>query len=145
MIFMKSALELSKYIISACSSDNMPISNLQLQKILYIIQSEFLKKNKEAFPDEFEAWQFGPVIPSVYRQYCGFGGRSIKMTYDIALNEYHSDEKNLITRIIRINREKKPWDLVRETHQKGKAWDITYRKYGNARGKIPKDLIKRLG
>lgn len=142
---MKSALELSKYIIGFCAGDNMPISNLQLQKILYYIQCEFLKKNKEAFPDDFEAWQFGPVVPSVYRQYCGFGARSIKMTYNIALEEELLEDQNLINRIIRINRVKNPWDLVRETHQKGKAWNIIYSKYGNSREIIPKELMKRLG
>ena len=38
------ALDLSKYIISKCVRDGHPISNLQLQKILYYIQVYFLKQ-----------------------------------------------------------------------------------------------------
>lgn len=142
---MKSALELSKYIIELCSSEDTPISNLQLQKILYYIQYEFLKCNQEAFPEEFEAWQFGPVIPSVYSQYCAFGGRCISMRYKIGLDGYSAQERNLIDRTVRINRAKNPWDLVKETHRKGRAWSIIYSKYGNSGEIIPKDLIKRLG
>lgn len=142
---MKNALELSKYIIGFCSMENVPVSNLQLQKILYYIQYEFLKSGKEAFPENFEAWQFGPVIPSVYRQYCAFGGRSIRMTYENSLDEYSTYEKNLINRTVRINRIRNPWDLVRETHQIGRAWNVIYSKYGNSGQIIPKELIKKLG
>lgn len=39
---MRSALALSKYIIGLCTVEKNPISNLQLQKILYYIQREFL-------------------------------------------------------------------------------------------------------
>ena len=49
---MKSALELSKYIIGLCTSEGEPISNLQLQKILYYIQREFLIRGTEAVADE---------------------------------------------------------------------------------------------
>ena len=47
-----SAVELSKYIITKCAKENKPISNLQLQKILYFIQKEYLqKKGVPAFDD----------------------------------------------------------------------------------------------
>ena len=75
------ALEIAKYIIDKCTKDNCPISNLQLQKILYYIQREFLQQGEIAFPEEIEAWQFGPVVPEVYRQYCGFGALPIRMRY----------------------------------------------------------------
>ena len=41
---MYKAIDLSKYIVSKCVRDNIPISNLQLQKILYYIQREFLNQ-----------------------------------------------------------------------------------------------------
>ena len=41
---MYSALTIAKYIIDKCTEENSPISNLQLQKILYYIQSEFNKE-----------------------------------------------------------------------------------------------------
>lgn len=63
---MYRAIELSKYIVSKCIDDGFPISNLQLQKILYYIQRDFLRIGKPAFPDAIEAWQFGPVVPNVY-------------------------------------------------------------------------------
>ena len=40
-----SALDLAKYILQKCIDDSRPISNLQLQKILYYVQGEFLKED----------------------------------------------------------------------------------------------------
>ena len=76
---MYRAIELSKYIVSKCIDDGFPISNLQLQKILYYIQRDFLRIGKPAFPDAIEAWQFGPVVPNVYYYYCGFGAMPISI------------------------------------------------------------------
>lgn len=68
---MYNAIDLSKYIVSKCVTDGHPISNLQLQKILYYIQKDFLQRDEVAFSDNIEAWQFGPVVPNVYYHYCG--------------------------------------------------------------------------
>lgn len=38
-----------------------PISNLQLQKILYYVQKAFLQSGGIAFDDDIEAWQFGQL------------------------------------------------------------------------------------
>ena len=42
---MYSALDIAKYIISKCNRENCPISNLQLQKILYNLQKAFLQRD----------------------------------------------------------------------------------------------------
>ena len=77
------ALEVAKYVVTKCKKDEYPISNLQLQKILYYIQHDFLKKNnKPLFDDDFEAWKFGPVVPSVYYEYSYLGALKIYEEYD---------------------------------------------------------------
>ena len=59
------ALDVAKYMVTKCVQDKCPISNLQVQKILYFIQKDFLQNGSEAFSDDIEAWQFGPVVPEV--------------------------------------------------------------------------------
>ena len=60
-------MDVAKYIITKCTRDEHPISNLQLQKILYILQKEYLQRDQKClFFDDFEAWAFGPNIPNVY-------------------------------------------------------------------------------
>ena len=67
---MYKAVDLSKYIVIKCAVDDYPITNLHLQKILYYIQKDFLQKDKLAFFEDVEAWQFGPVVPVVDLDQC---------------------------------------------------------------------------
>lgn len=139
---MYSALNIAKYIIDKCTKDRYPISNLQLQKILYYIQREFLRQGTNAFPEEIEAWQFGPVVPEVYKQYCGFGALPIRMKYSVELK---LNDANIINFIIEKKRKLKPWDLVSDTHSSGKAWDLIFRDGLGDHQIIPKELIKSKG
>ncbi|MDQ7982820.1 MAG: DUF4065 domain-containing protein [Spiroplasma sp.] len=44
------------------------LSNLKIQKLLYFIEASFLVKfNTKLFSQNFEAWDYGPVIPSLYQ------------------------------------------------------------------------------
>ena len=77
------AIDLSKYIVTKCIVDGCAISNLQLQKILYYVQKDFLQRDLVAFSDDIEAWQFGPVVPVVYYKFCGFGAMPITSTFEV--------------------------------------------------------------
>ena len=141
---MYAALDLSKYIVTKCINDDHPISNLQLQKILYYIQKEFLKSNEIAFSDNIEAWQFGPVVPNVYYHYCGYGAMPISLLYENYLIRKPYDKKR-IDSVVEIKRDLDPWIMVSETHKPSGAWAKVYRGgLGNHRI-IPVDLIKAVG
>ena len=135
---MANALDVAKYIISKCNQEQEPVSNLQLQKILYIIQKTFLQVGSQAFEDDFEAWQIGPVIREVYNQYCGFGGSKIRLSYPDA---QISDEFREITDFIIISKRKfAPWELTEEALDA--AWKQTYSNGAGNYRYIPKSLIK---
>ena len=141
---MYSALELSKYIESKCIREQSPISNLQLQKILYFVQREFLQKRGEpAFEDSTQAWQFGPVVPEVYYYFCGFGAMPISHLY----GEHHIEPKDvsLVDGIVEAKRQLPPWDLVAESHQSNGAWDQIYQNGAGDREVIPIELIRAAG
>lgn len=143
---MLRALDLSKYIITKCMNDRKPISNLQLQKILYYIQVRFLKtKGVPAFSDEIEAWQFGPVVRAVYQQYCGAGSFPLRFVYENIADVVSASEREIIDNIVVDKREKEPWDLVEETHAKGKAWDLTYKGGKGNKSVIPEKDIRKHG
>lgn len=139
------ALEIANYIVNKCLSDKKPISNLQLQKILYFLQVEFLQNQKHPlFSDEIEAWTFGPVVRQVYYKFCGFGSSTLfELSNDNIV--FDSEDKTLIDNIIEKYREKNPWDLVALTHQKNKAWDIIYKNGEGDKKIIPKEIIAAYG
>lgn len=145
---MYPVLELAKYIVVKCIKDKHPISNLQLQKILYYIQREFLQKlGKPAFTESIEAWPFGPVVPDVYYYFCGAGAMRIGVC-DEPIEEIQSmpeEYRLMIDSIIENKRGLNPWDMVSETHKPGGAWDSVYKGgYGN-RSTIPVSKIRELG
>ena len=65
-----SAMEIAEYAVNRRYRLDMPISNLQLQKILYFLQVIYASKtDKLLFADQFEAWPYGPVIRDVYVEF----------------------------------------------------------------------------
>lgn len=140
---MYKAIDLSKYIVTKCIVDGCAISNLQLQKILYYVQKDFLKRDCVAFSDDIEAWQFGPVVPAVYYKFCGFGAMPITSTFEVG--EIDSLDLQAIERVVDAKKLLNPWDLVADTHRENGAWDQIYQNgLGNHRV-IPLSLIKTEG
>lgn len=140
---MYTAVDLSKYIVNKCIADGCPISNLQLQKILYYIQKDYLKRDMLAFSDQIEAWQFGPVVSVVYYHYCHFGGMPIFIKEpSVGID---SSDQMMIDNIIENKRRLDPWNMVADTHLPGGAWDQIYRNGQGNRREIPRELIKRVG
>lgn len=139
---MYNAIDLAKYIVTRCVNADNPISNLQLQKILYYVQREFSNRGRRAFRDAIEAWQFGPVVPNVYYYFCGYGAMPITNTYDIVIEP---EDLIIINPIVDEKSKLNPWDMVAETHKEGGAW---YQIYKNGKGNgevIPFDLIQKAG
>lgn len=138
------ALYVAKYILAKCTDDSHSISNLQLQKILYYVQYEFLTKyDKPLFDDDFEAWKFGPVIPAVYYNYTGGGALKIiskENPNSFDLLEYR--QKEAINTVVETQRSKYPWDLVSQTHKDGKAWDKVFANGAGLGDIISKEEIK---
>lgn len=139
------AMDVARYILTKSNKDGQPISNLQLQKMLYYIQYEFLTNyGKPLFDDDFEAWKFGPVIPVVYYEYSHMGAFRIGADYkdyDKILSEMSKDEIDMLNDIIVDKRDMNVWSMVDNTHKKGKAWDLIFKDGEGFGDVISKDLI----
>lgn len=138
---MYAAKDIAKYTVNKCIEDCRPISNLQLQKILYFCQKGYNKNTGLIlFDDDFEAWQYGPVIPSVYRMFSLFGGMKVnRKVHEDALID--NIIQSIINPIIERYSSFTAWDLVSMTHQKDNAWDQVYQGGEGKKKVIPKDLI----
>ncbi len=74
----KNAIDVARYIINECHERNFLISNLKLQKLLYFAQGYSLAITEcPIFNEEIEPWDFGPVVPEVYREFKMFGANEI--------------------------------------------------------------------
>ena len=137
---MYKAIDVARYIVNYANDNGMIISNLKLQKILYFVQLEFLlNKKTRCFEDDIEAWDFGPVVPSVYHEFKKYGASSIpkvSVVYDTSKgwfkleqvkfeSNFPSDEKELINDVIRECDNYTPGQLVEITHNQ-MPWKKAY-------------------
>ncbi len=133
------ALEVAKYIIAVCTLRQKPISNLKLQNVLYFVWIDFYKKTgRKLFFDNICAWQFGPVVPIVYYEYCPYAGRSITR-YESAQIENCDEE--IIDEILERYMDASAYELVDRSHAQGSPWDIIYQDGNGNRDVIPFSLV----
>ncbi len=142
---MYAALDIAKYVVTKCKRDGKPISNLQLQKILYYIQRDYLRSGSIAFQDSIEAWRFGPVVPKVYYYFCGAGSMPLIPLVEFEGNTISAYDKMRIDGIVEEKRKLSAWSMVSETHREGGAWDITYQNGKGYRRVIDINLIRMVG
>lgn len=125
---MTKAIDVAEYIISYFSNIvTNPIegdlTNLKLQKLLYYAQVLSLKRLKNSlFDDEIEAWEYGPVVPSVYHQYKSFGRDVLDITKPNLLFK-PLDKKNIIDEVIKDKGRFTGIALMEMTHQEA-PWKI---------------------
>lgn len=123
------AVNIAKYIVDKCITDNQLITNLAVQKILFFIQKEFLKQTGDvAFYDEIQAWKYGPVVPAAYRVFCGFGAKPIFFNVKDYDDTFPKWAKKIIDDITVEKREVDVFKLVRETHKEKGAWKKAFDK-----------------
>ena len=114
---MRKAKSVANYIIAYALKIGHPISNLQLQKILYYIQVHFLKNTGVPFfKDDIEAWLIGPVIPNVYYQYAVFGPAPITIFNETDM-DLDSKEQKELNQMLEMLSPKKQWNYMDDNNQ----------------------------
>lgn len=116
----------SKYI---CECGNWTVTNLQLQKILYMAQMAYMGENDgDRLADaEFEAWDYGPVEPTLYRKVRMFGARPIQDVFYHARRFKDEDQRRqVLDDVCKALLPLRPAQLVDMTHWDGGAWAKHY-------------------
>ena len=121
------AQEVAKYIVSKTIEEGWPITNVELQEILHLVDRRYLNiVGRRIFWDEFEEAGFGPKIPNVYYKYAGFGAGPIDISTEKVVLE--KDDQNLIDHVLEEVKGLEPWELA----EKVRGWDNIY--YGTTCG-----------
>ena len=136
------AMMVADYMIDRCRELKKPVSNLKLQKMLYFAWIDYhIQEGRALFLDEFCAWQFGPVIPAVYYEYCIYGGRPINIKCQLEIDDVDTQVLNeIVDRYVDVDVNV----LVEKTHRSGTPWDRIYQHGAGNRRVIPFYLIEQL-
>lgn len=133
------AMDLADYIILKANELNKPVQNLKLQKVIYFLNADYMLNNngKSLIEDEnFERWDYGPTIRSVYYEYSSNGASPIKsnskhinihrdnnnivdiyFSEGLDINSLDRKERKFIDKHINEFLRFNPFDLVNESHK----------------------------
>lgn len=111
-----------------CELRDWNISNLALQKILYIAEMYHLgMTGKPLIREDFEAWDYGPVVPEVYSQARGFGSGPVPNVFHwIPSVPPHTEEHKILAEVADMTKRFSAGQLVDITHWTGGAWARNY-------------------
>ncbi|MFD1302557.1 Panacea domain-containing protein [Methylobacterium marchantiae] len=153
---MQDARAIANHILSNYDSLSMNITNLKINKIIYLVHGwYFARKNEALIRNHFEAWQYGPVIRVVFDSFSKFGDQPIteKALYmDHKLGKMRSVDFvastkidfELIKKITDFYIKYSASELVTLTHKNGSPWHTIFHNLEENKGirdRIPNELI----
>jgi uncharacterized phage-associated protein len=138
---MYSAKAIANEFVKISHAQGAALSPMKLQKLLYFAHGWNLAlTDKPLLDEEVEAWQYGPVVPSVYHDFKQFGSRAIpREAVDYEFEDFtvtavapsvpDSDEftHGLIKKIWSVYGRYDGVQLSKMTHEGGTPWANTWR------------------
>ena len=115
---MASMNELSKHILAVGSDNELPVTNLQLQKVMFFAIGMHIRMNgiddlvTDTYDIPFKKWKYGPVIESIYYKYNIYKKEDLTK---YTKGTYSEQYKNWDTLIINLLKQD-PFKLVRVSH-----------------------------
>ena len=109
-------------------NEGIPLSPMKLQKLIYFLYRDYLQETGEKlFYEPFEAWQYGPVVASVYDEFKGFGARTITRFARDSLGDVYTATEDgefgkCLERVWEEYKNFSGWNLSLLTHQADTAW-----------------------
>ena len=144
----------ANFILDHCEAQGRSISNLAMQKIIFFCHAWSLIVLREPLVKQhFEAWEFGPVLQYLYREFRRFDRDAIKSratkinpftgAKEVVNYDFRPDTAQFLRSIIDFYSQLKPGDLVELSHVEGGPWHKVWFHHGkvNPGMKIDNDEI----
>jgi uncharacterized phage-associated protein len=123
----------ANFVLDACSEQQVEVSNLALQKLVYFCHVwTLIDRGEPLIKQRFEAWEYGPVLPYLYREFKAFDrspikGRATKIdpvTGNQVVVPYDFDRTitDILKKVVSFYGRLQPGDLVNLTHATGGPW-----------------------
>lgn len=127
---------LSNNILQRSFQDGEGVTPMKLQKLLYFVSCEYVKRtSSQLFKENFEVWQYGPVLPTVYQEFKSFGKNNINSySKDADGNSHCYSEakapllKSIIDDIWCRYKAYSGQSLSAITHTPGSGWSSAYQR-----------------
>lgn len=141
--------------LNLAEDDSASIDPMKIQKLIFYAHGWYLALYDVPLIDEIvEAWQYGPVLPSLFYEFKEFGAspikrRALEFDSDLESTEPYiprEDERpiNVIRRIWEVYGGFSALQLSEMSHTEGGPWDHIRKSYPGIRNpQIPNELIMK--
>lgn len=146
----------ANFVLDFCDKNGRGISNLSLQKIVYFCHVwAMIELGRPLIRHQFEAWQYGPVLQYLYRQFKAYdrspiSGRATKIDPQtgqakVVGYEFDNETEALLSKVVDFYSRLGASDLVKLSHAEGGPWDQVWNHAGqiNPGMKIENSAIVR--
>lgn len=148
---MYQATEIAHLFVRKGIAEGKPLTNMKLLKMVYFAHGLHLAAydGKPLILDNVEAWQYGPVIPTVYYRYAVFRDALIADGETLGQIGFFTEPVSELTAAAREVIDT-TWETLGEinalqlsawTHREGSAWSQVYEP-GVQNISIPNELIR---
>lgn len=122
------------YLISRFNSEDKEVTQLQVQKLMYLIEALYCTVTGEIklYDCNFNAWAYGPVAIPLYKKLKKYGSEGIELSQDDLEESSNVCERKrqIIDVIYESFKDKKPMELVQLTHDPEGPWSDVWIKNG---------------
>lgn len=142
-----SPLAVANSVIEEARREGKSLTIMQLLKLVYIAHGWSLALLGEPLVNEEpEAWQHGPVFPSIYRAFRRFGSGPISEMAStpfgpLAAANLSDQQRSVIQSVVRGYGDMHAFALSKMTHQPDTPWARVYRDGAGSSADIPNQVI----
>ena len=123
----------ANFVLDFCDANGRSVTNLSLQKIVYFCNVwSLVKFGRPLLRHQFEAWQYGPVLQYLYRDFRRYDdrpivGRATRIdpstgNKEVVRYEFDQETETLLTKVVDFYSQLRANDLVSLSHAKGGPW-----------------------
>lgn len=117
-------------ILMRAKKENVGITPMKLQKLIYFLYGEYLCEEKSPlFAERFEVWKYGPVLSDVYQAFRSYGANFIRKympdangRYQVIDTESDNGFRACFERVWETYGSMTGIELSKITHRNGGAW-----------------------
>jgi uncharacterized phage-associated protein len=121
------ASQIANFFLAITDPDDNDMSNLKIQKLCYYAQGLCsAMREKRLFSESIEAWDHGPVIPSLYYLYKGRRADPLPIPENFDFSEIAKADKSALTDLYEYYGQFSAWRLRNMRHEE-KPWQDAYK------------------
>jgi len=146
---MTSAIAVAQAFLDLAKKEGRSLSHMQLQKLVFFAHGIHLAAydGEPLIDDEIRAWDFGPVIPSLYERLRKFGRDDVSPIIspeDRDTIDPSSNEMQAIRSVWKAYKGYSAWELSNITHRPGSPWSKVWSrsKYADIPDRIIRDYYE---